>query len=205
MGSYNLFIQRKFKEVAKLIPECSKILDIGCNDSGIINFLQNPIYFGVDGDKEIVHNLQKRKLNVKLVDLNKQNLPFEEEKFDFVLLLDILEHVVDPKKLIYDSKKRLNEFGKLIITLPNDYHILNKIRFVFNKHLTDDPFASYGHLHYFPIKSGEIFLKNQQLTIFKKIIIPPIRPVFIPKIIKDFLANLFPQTFARDVLYVCSI
>ena len=103
-----------------------------------------------------------------------------------------------------EAKERLKPNGKLIITLPNDYHILNKIRFVFNKHLTEDPFAPYGHLHYFPIKSGEKFLEKSGFKVENKIFLAPAKPAMIPQPIKNILTRLFPQAFARDTLYVLS-
>lgn len=202
MNNHELFVENKFKEVAKFIPENSKILDIGCNDGKIRFFFKNPNYFGIDVNKNLINNLKKQGIKAKQIDLNRQNLPFKKEKFDYILLLDILEHVINPEKLLRDAKEKLNKNGKIIITLPNDYHILNKIRFIFNKHLTENPFAPFGHLHYFPIKSGEEFLRKNGFKIEKRIILSPIKPKFIPQKMKCFLARLFPQLFARDVLYL---
>lgn len=202
MNTHEEFVERKFKKVAELIPENSKILDVGCHDGKIKLFLKNPIYFGIDGDEELISFLLKQGLKVKKVDLNKDEIPFKKEKFDFILILDVLEHVVDPKKLLLEAKKRLNPDGKLIITLPNDYHLLNKIRFVFNKHLTENPFDPYGHLHYFPIKSGQNFLLKNNFKIFKKIYLAPVKPRMLPQSMKENLTLLFPQSFARDTLYV---
>ena len=202
MNSHDAFVENKLKKVSELIPENSKVLDIGCNEGKIVPFLKNPNYFGVDIDKKNISDLVAKKLNAKVADLNKDEIPFRKEKFDFILLLDVLEHVINPQKLLVDSRKKLNPQGKLIITLPNDYHILNKLRFIFDKHLTEDPFAPYGHLHYFPIKSGEKFLLKNNFKIIKKIYLAPVKPKIIPHFIKEFLTNLFPQSFARDVLYL---
>jgi len=205
MNSHDQFVKNKFIEVAKFIPENSKILDIGCGDGSIRNLLREPNYYGIDGQKELIENLIKQKVKAKLVDFNKDSLSFEEERFDFILLLDILEHVANPQKLLDESKLRLKETGRIIITLPNDYHFLNKLRFIFNKHLTEDPFAPFGHMHYFPIKSGERFLIKSGFKIEKKIILPPVKPSFLPQSIKNFLAKTFPQSFARDILYILKI
>jgi methionine biosynthesis protein MetW len=202
MNTHEEFVERKFKIVSKLIPENSKILDIGCENGKIRLFLKNPNYFGIDGDEKSVRELVKEGLNVKKVDLNKDEIPFQKEKFDFVLLLDVLEHVANPEKLLSEARKKLKSEGKLIITLPNDYHLLNKIRFVFNKHLTENPFDPYGHLHYFPIKSGEQFLLKNNFKIFRKIYLAPVKPKRIPQRIKENLTQLFPQSFARDTLYL---
>lgn len=205
MDTHNLFVQNKFKVVAGLISSNSKVLDIGCHDGRLNEFLDNCDYYGVDADKKLIKNLITKRIKAKQADLNKDKLPFEKEKFDYILLLDILEHVVDPKNLLNESKKRLKQNGKLIVTLPNDYHILNKVRFVFNKHLTENPFAPYGHLHYFPIKSGEKFLLQNNFTILKKIVLPPVKPELVPQSLKNLLARIFQQSFARDILYVLSV
>lgn len=205
MDSHEIFVQEKFKKVAKLIPQKSRVLDIGCHDGKLSSFLNSCSYKGVDGDSKLISSALKKDIDIKYADLNKDEIPFKNNEFDYVLLLDILEHVVDPKKLLEESRKRLDKNGRLIITLPNDYHLLNKIRFIFNKHLTEDPFAPFGHLHYFPIKSGEQFLIKNNLKILKKIILAPIKPGFLPQSIKNALARIFPQSFARDVLYLLSL
>lgn len=204
MNTHESFVKTKFKQVAKFIPENSKILDIGCGNGSIRNFLKNSDYYGIDGNKTDIQNLAKQGIKARQIDFNKDKIPFEKEKFDFILLLDILEHVANPSELLNEVKKRLKETGKVITTLPNDYHILNKIRFLLNKHLTEDPFAPYGHMHYFPIKSGEKFLKQNGFRIEKKIILPPIKPTFLPQSLKNLLAGIFPQAFARDILYFLS-
>ena len=205
MDSHELFVKSKFIKISKLIPPNSKVLDIGCHDGKLRNFLNNCDYYGADINKNLINKLQKQRIKAKTVDLNKQEIPFKNQKFDFILLLDILEHVINPQKLLTEAKQRLKKQGKLIITLPNDYHLLNKIRFFFNKHLTEDPFAPYGHMHYFPLKSGEKFLIKNNLKILKKTNLAPIKPAVIPQPIKNFLTKIFPQSFARDVLYVLSI
>ncbi len=204
MDSHEIFVENKLRKAASLIKPNSLILDIGCGDGKISSFLQGSEYYAVDIDKTHVNNLLKQNIKAKQADLNKEEIPFRNKKFDYVLLLDILEHVVNPRALLEQAKLRLNQNGMIIATLPNDYHILNKIRFVFNKHLTSDPFSSYGHLHYFPIKSGESFLLQSNLKILKKIPIAPVKPAFIPQSIKEFLTKLSPQSFSRDVLYVLS-
>jgi len=202
MDSHEQFVNNKFKEVIKLVPKNSKVLDVGCGEGKIRNLLQNCDYYGIDGQKNLIGSLIKENVKAKTIDLNKEGFPFEEEKFDHILMLDILEHVADPKQLLSQAKNRLNKGGRIIVTLPNDYHILNKARFLLNKHLTEDAFAPYGHLHYFPIKSGENFLKKIGFKIEGKVILPPVKPIFLPQSFKNLLARVFPQAFARDVLYL---
>lgn len=202
MDSHETFVINKLKEVAKLVVPKSKVLDIGCDNGKLKNFLIECEYYGLDLDKDLINQLVKRGIKAKQMDLNKDELLFKQEKFDYIMMLDVLEHIVNPEKLLKDAEKRLKDNGKMIITLPNDYHVLNKIRFILNKPLTEDPFAPYGHLHYFSIKDGEKFLKKNGFKILKKIPIPPVKPSAIPQSIKNFLGKNFPQAFARDILYL---
>ena len=189
----NLFVKNKFKEVANLINLNSKILDVGCYDGGIREFLSDTDeYYGIDIDKNKISALTKQGVKAKRIDLNNDELPFKNQKFDYILFLDVLEHVLDPRKIWIKAKQRLKQEGKIIITLPNDYHIMNKIRFIFNKNLSLDPFAPYGHLHYFPIKTGDdVLIKRQGFKVLNKVFIPPYKPLFIPQGIKNILSKMF--------------
>ena len=200
-----LFVTKKFEEVAKLITkDDANILDVGCHDARIRKFIKYKNYYGVDINKKEINKLVSQGVKATRVDLNREEISYNG--FDYILLLDILEHVLDPRKLMSECKGKLPTNGKIILTLPNDYHILNKMRFVFNGKLTKDPFGPYGHLHYFSISSAEKeLIEAQGFKILKKIIIPPVKPDIIPQIIKNGLAKCFPQSFARDILYLIEV
>ncbi len=202
MGSHEAFLEKKFGEASKFVQENSKVLDLGCNNGKLNDFLQKCEYYGVDIDKEMVSELTRKGIKAKKADLNKDEIPFKDKNFDYIIMLDVLEHLVNPAKLLSDSKEKLEKGGKMIITLPNDYHFLNKIRFLFNRSITADPFAPYGHLHFFSIKVGENFLNKQGFKILRKKSLAPPKPFFMPQFISEFLTLLFPQSFARDILYL---
>ena len=74
MNTHESFVQIKFKQVARFIPENSKILDIGCGDCDIRNFLKNSDYYGLDGNYEHFQNLVKQGIKAKQVDFNKDKI-----------------------------------------------------------------------------------------------------------------------------------
>ena len=41
METNKIFLEKKFREVSNLISPKSKVLDIGCNNGNIRNFLEN--------------------------------------------------------------------------------------------------------------------------------------------------------------------
>ena len=69
----------------------------------------------------------------KLMDVNK--LEFEEETFDLVFILEVLEHLKEPKKAIDQIYKVLKSNGTIIVSTPfileihgapNDYYRFTK-------------------------------------------------------------------------------
>ena len=197
-------VRRKYEEVSKLVKPNSRVLDVGCDDSSLKDLIKPLSYMGIDVEKKNVENLKKQGDKSFLLNLNNYRSLPTKEKFDYIFFLDVLEHVVNPKKVLNDFKKLLNKDGKIIISLPNDYHFQNKIRFLFNKKLIEYPFWEYGHLHIFPIKEGKKFLEEQGFKILNIKYLAPEKPKIIPLSIKEFLANFFPNNFARVIIYELS-
>jgi SAM-dependent methyltransferase len=56
------------------------------------------------------------------VDLN-QALPFEEDRFDTVILADVLEHIAEPARLMHELGRVLAPGGKLILMVPFLYRV----------------------------------------------------------------------------------
>ena len=49
------------------------------------------------------------------------------KKFDSINLFDVLEHVTNPIQLLKNCHKLLRSNGIIIIEVPNDYKLLQKI------------------------------------------------------------------------------
>ena len=47
-----------------------------------------------------------------------ESLPFEDERFDKILLRCVLEHVKDPSKILMEASRVLNRKGKMVIEVP---------------------------------------------------------------------------------------
>ena len=195
------FVIRKYKEISKIVKPNSRVLDVGCDDCSLRNFIKPKNYVGIDIEKKNVDNLKKQNIKAFLVDLNTYKKLSFKEKFDYIFFLDVLEHTINPSKILNDFKKLLNRDGKIIVSLPNDYHILNKIRFLLNKNITEFPFWEHGHLHTFPIDEGKKFLEEQDFKILKTKYLAPEEPRFFPPFLRKLLARIFPNNFARVVIY----
>lgn len=148
------FHKDKMRFISRIFPrEPGIVLDIGCHTGELGLFLRNKAvsYYGIDIDKNLIKVAKEKRLNVKYCDLDCNEIPFRK-KFDYIILLDIIEHLHNPKLAIKKIKSHSKVNTKFLISLPNDFHILNKVRFLFGLPIYPDPFWEHTHLHTFTKK-----------------------------------------------------
>jgi len=105
----------------KLLDKGDRLLDIGCGDGTLGYFAKNKYkeVYGVDISEEALKIAKKRDIIVEKVNLNEEKLPFENDYFDAVTCLDVIEHVFEPRDLIKEINRVLKRGGILIISTPN--------------------------------------------------------------------------------------
>lgn len=148
---YNEDLQRKTRERIHWICKNvigEKILDIGCSQ-GITSILlgrENFLVTGLDIEKEAIeyaiNELSREEIEVQqrvhFIHANALTYDFRSH-FDTVILAEVIEHLVQPKR-IYDKVWHvLNESGRVIITTPfgiND-HIDHKTTYYFSNLLEE--------------------------------------------------------------------
>jgi len=99
-----------------------KVLDLGCRDKSLKKYLHEDIkYQGVDFQ-----------MADEVVGFDVENgIPFEDNSFDIVFALDILEHL-ENIHFILDELKRVAK-NEIVIALPNCYHWHYKLNILMNK------------------------------------------------------------------------
>lgn len=96
----------------------SKLLDIGCGSGDFMlrARLCGWEAKGVDFDIESVATAKKMGLNVIHGSIDSID---KDERFDVVTISNVIEHVLNPKKLIHDASSLLNANGRILILTPN--------------------------------------------------------------------------------------
>ena len=102
----------------------------------------------------------------------------KENKKDLIVMLDVLEHTIDPLKFINKLSNYQNVEGKLFLTFPNGDSFKSKI--LGSKWPMVYPLS---HLHYFSKKSIRIALKKNG---YKDIVIKSYSFVEIYRLIRNF-------------------
>lgn len=102
------------------LPENTRILDAGCGTGGNLKMLSTyGSVTGVEMDQKAAEMARDRNIGSVLEGYLPDSFPIDEkEKFNLIVLLDVLEHIEDDSASLKQIKKYLNENGKLIITVP---------------------------------------------------------------------------------------
>ena len=95
----------------------AKVLDIGCGTGNILNALKSKHQIiGLDElDESIIVNKLK---GIKVVKSDATKIPFDNESLDLVLILDVIEHIDDDKKVMSEINRVLKKKGYCLITVP---------------------------------------------------------------------------------------
>ena len=120
--------------VLKTIKADSKILDLGSNDNSLGKILKkekNCHVVAVDIEKKL-----KDKIEIDdyiEFDLNKGLPDINYNEFDYILLLDVIEHLKNPEKFMQILKKKIDKNPKItvIISTPNIGFIVIRLMLLF--------------------------------------------------------------------------
>ena len=91
-----------------------EMLDIGCGIGDMLAYRAHSI--GVDVNEFNVEFCKLRGFDVYQMPVNK--LPFQGERFDSILLDNVLEHIEDPLPLLIEIKRVMRTNGVLLIGVP---------------------------------------------------------------------------------------
>ncbi len=97
----------------------TSILDVGSGSGGFLLLLP-PAWRKVAVDSPLNAELaEKRGIESVGLDLEKEDLPLEDNMFDLVTLLEVIEHIRNKKHVLFEVYRVLKEKGHLIVTTPD--------------------------------------------------------------------------------------
>ena len=113
--------------IARLVPEGSRVLDLGCGDGALLAHLQQArgcSGYGVEIDDAKVLACVRRGVNVLQLNLEDGLAIFEDNSFDVVLQIDTLQHLRNAEVMLRETA-RIGRAG--IVAFPNFAHWPNRL------------------------------------------------------------------------------
>ena len=115
-------MKSEYKIIADIITKNTRVLDVGCNDGSLMEFLKknnNVDIRGIEISKEKVQTCISKGLTVIEGDAEFDLKQFPDKSFDFVVLGQTLQAFINPEIVI---KELLRVGNKAIVTIPNFGH-----------------------------------------------------------------------------------
>jgi 2-polyprenyl-3-methyl-5-hydroxy-6-metoxy-1,4-benzoquinol methylase len=141
----------------------AQVLDVGCNNGligrEIIRSSQTSVD-GVDINGEALEEAKKTYRKVFERDLGKSKLEIDDEKYDYIIFSDILEHLPRPDLILKDARKYLKDDGEIFICLPNIARFEIRIKLLLGNFDYSPGILSEDHLRFFTKKSAKNLIQN---------------------------------------------
>jgi len=113
--------------MARLVPEGSRVLDLGCGDGAMLAYLQQVrgcTGYGIEIDDANVLACVKRGVNVIQLNLDEGLSLFDDASFDVVLQIDTLQHLRNAEVMLRETV-RVGHTG--VVAFPNFAHWPNRL------------------------------------------------------------------------------
>ena len=167
-------MKQEFKIIADLIETNTRVLDVGCGDGTLMEFLKNNKKIDIRGIEISKNNVQQcigKGLTVIEGDAEKDLSQFPDGSFDLVILSQTLQAFLNPEKVISEL---LRVGKKAIVTIPNfgywkvRLHLLIKGTMPITRTLPDEWYNT-PNLHMCTIQDFFNFCKKRKINLYNSI------------------------------------
>ena len=164
----------EYKIIADIITKNTKVLDVGCDDGSLMEFLKkekNVNIRGIEISKDKVKTCISKGLTVIEGDAEFDLKQFPDKSFDYVVLGQTLQAFINPEIVINEL---LRVGNKAIVTIPNFGHCKVRLNLLIQgtmpvtKTLPNDWYNT-PNIHMCTIKDFFKFSKIMNFKIFKSL------------------------------------
>lgn len=164
VGLETFFHRYRLKKIKYLIDKYNfregKCLDLGCGTGLITRYLPKDS-IGMDINPRNLEKAKKYAPYINFIEGDIEQTPFKNEMFDNIICTEVIEHLFEPQKTIFEIKRILKPNGLLIGSVPTN-GLIWKLRFLSRTCGAKEHY----HKHYYKKEIKELLQKNFSKTIF---------------------------------------
>ena len=154
-------------------PE-SNVLDLGCGSGDLLALLIHNKAIrgtGIEINEEAIYKCMEKGLSVSHEDIDSSLIDYSDNRFDYVILNESLQQVLNPRKVILES---LRIGRRAIVGIPNFCHIKARLQVFFHGRVPvtkELPYEWYDtpNLRFLSLKDFRYFCLNNNIRIEKQV------------------------------------
>jgi 2-polyprenyl-3-methyl-5-hydroxy-6-metoxy-1,4-benzoquinol methylase len=161
----NGYFENRREDVIGVIREqkltAARVLELGCA-AGVTGEALKPMlgtnfYVGIDSSEKAAEAARRRFDQVHVTDLNAampEDLGLQDQQFDLLLAMDVLEHLYDPWDVVARWASLLVPGGHVVVSMPNAQNIAVIERLVTGRFEYErDGLLDATHIRFFTFKT----------------------------------------------------
>lgn len=192
-------LRADLQKICEWIEPGSRVLDLGCGDGALLEWLQknrNISGYGVDISSDNVTSCLRKSVNIIQADIDAGLTDFEDESFDYVIMTQALQALQFPHKTL---EEMVRVGRQSIVTFPNfglwkhRMHLAVKGRMPLSKALPAQWYDTQN-IHLCTVSDFEQFCSQQSFDISKRDFVDYAHQ-------SKTLMRLWPNLFGEVALY----
>jgi glycosyltransferase involved in cell wall biosynthesis len=182
-------------QVLRLVGSGKKVLDIGCGHGHMASLLveNGNQVTGVDELPQPEHRTAFTAYHQADLDDARIHLPslIPDQRFDTVLMLDVLEHLRKPELLLEQAHRLIEPHGQCIVSLPNIANLAIRLTLLAGRFsYADRGILDRTHLRFYTLKTARHLLESTSWEVCA------VKPTNVPL---ELALGLRPQSLAGRI------
>lgn len=166
-------------EIAEYIRKNNNyVLDVGCGAGNFGKYLKQTgravDVTGIEINETAAVQAETKLDKVFCIDLNLSSIDsalknYNKSSFDYIVCADVLEHLIDPWKILQELVEYLKPGGHIVISIPNVRHWSVLLPLIFYGHwrYVEEGIMDRTHLRFFTRKSAFELVQDSGLQVTK--------------------------------------
>jgi len=183
--------------IIDLVKE-GNVLDIGCGDGLLLEHLKRDglEVSGIDISSRAIDICRGRGLECVKGDIT-NTLPFPNESFDNVLLIDVLEHLFQPQEVLKETRRVCRK--NLFISVPNFVSLPARLQVLFGK-VPENNTPRDGHVYWMTWRVIQDLLTRSGFRVEEVIVNTFWEGYPVIGLIMSYLKKINPSLFALSFI-----